>query len=354
MGPSVSSPSPSGLLESLVAIPSVTGDEEELVQAVEARLTSGGWTCLSIPVSPVRRNLLALRGLPRVVFSTHADTVPPFFPPRREGAALVARGACDAKASLTAMILALEALAPETTDAALLLVVGEERGSDGAIAANAHPASRDAAYLVGGEPTDNRFVAGSKGCLRTVIETRGVAGHSSLTGAEGARSAVDPLLDVLGEIRRLNFPEDPVFGRTTVNIGVIEAGTAPNVIAERGRAEVLFRTGRPVEEALQAVRRAAEGRAEVSVPYRSDPIAFRVPRVRAGRARAEIVSFACDLPLLDRWGEPILVGPGSIGDAHAADERVDLAQVEQAVAIYRDLARALIARGEKALEIRNV
>src|SRR5450432_694512 len=108
MGPSVSSPSPSGLLESLVAIPSVTGAEEDLVQAVEARLMSGGWTCLSIPVSSGRRNLLALRGLPRVVFSTHADTVPPFFPPRWEGTTLVARGACDAKASLAAMILALE------------------------------------------------------------------------------------------------------------------------------------------------------------------------------------------------------------------------------------------------------
>ncbi len=342
------SPGASGLLERLVAIPSVTGAEEDLVRAVEARLTAGGWTCLSMPVSPGRRNLFAHRGRPRVVFSTHADTVPPHFAPRRDGSTLVARGACDAKGTLAAMIVALESLASERADAGLLVVVGEERGSDGAVAANAHPASEGVSFLVGGEPTDNLFVAGSKGCIRVALETRGIAGHSSRSGADGSRSAVDPLLDVLGECRRMDFPDDPVFGKTTMNIGVLEAGTAPNVIAERGRAELLFRTGRPVEEVLAAVRSAVGHRAEISVPYRSDPITFRLPRGIAGRAG--IVSFACDLPLLSRWGEPILIGPGSIGDAHAAAEKIDLAQVEQGVGIYRELARELLARGEESLE----
>jgi acetylornithine deacetylase len=339
------------LLERLVAIPSVTGGEEELVSSVEARLSGAGWRCESIAVAPGRRNLFARRGPPRVVFSTHADTVPPFFPPRRERDALIARGACDAKGSLAAMIVALEALAGETSEVGLLLVVGEERGSDGAIAANLHAAASSVRYLVGGEPTDNRFVAGSKGCVRVTIETRGVAGHSSISGPEGARSAVDPLLDVLGEIRGLRFPVDPEFGPTTANIGILEAGTAPNVVAERGRAEVLFRTGLATEEVLGHVRRVAQGRAEVSVPYRSEPIAFRVPRGRA--AEAAVVSYACDLPLLDRWGEPLLVGPGSIEHAHAADERVELAQVEEAALLYADLARGLLARGEEALERRR-
>ena len=342
----------SELLERLVSIPSVTGAEEAVVRLVEQRLSSGGWTCESMPVSPGRRNLFAHRGAaPAVVFSTHADTVPPFFPQRREGDDLVARGACDAKGSLAAMIVALESLAASDPAAVrastgLLLVVGEERGSDGALAANAFPRAAATRYLVGGEPTENRCVAGSKGCLRVVIETRGIAGHSSI--AAGSRSAVDPLLDVLGDIRGMRFPEHPAFGPTTANIGVLEAGTAPNEVAERGRAEVLFRTGIAVDRVLAEVRRAASGRAEVSVPYRSEPVSFRIPRGRSEDAR--VVSFACDLPLLDRWGEPILVGPGSIAHAHAADERVALSEVERAAGLYAELARGLLADGERFLE----
>jgi len=337
---------PGGLLESLVAIPSITGDEAGVVDFVEGRLRSVGWTCESIPVSPGRRNLFAHRGDPAVVLSTHADTVPPFLTPRREGSTLFARGACDAKGSLAAMVHALETLTgPASAAAGLLLVVGEERGSDGALAANLHP--RRSRYLVGGEPTGNRFVSGSKGCLRVAVETRGVAAHSSLSGAGAPRSAVDPLLDVLSNLRGRTFAADPVFGETTMNVGVLEAGTAPNVVAERGRAEVLFRTGVPVDTVLTAVKDAASrAGAEVSVPYRSEPTAFRVPRGKP----PEIVAFACDLPLLDGWGEPILVGPGSIEHAHAADERVELPDVEAAVRIYRELVEALVARGEEALE----
>jgi acetylornithine deacetylase len=300
-------------------------------------------------VSPGRRNLLARRGTPAVVLSTHADTVPPFFPARREvdGDVLHARGACDAKGSLAAMITALEGLPPHERGAGLLLVVGEERGSDGARAANGFEEAEQTRFLVGGEPTGNRFVAGTKGCLRVSIETRGVAGHSSIAsawGTPGTRSAVDPLLDVLLAVRALAFPGSPVFGETTANLGVIEAGTAPNVVADRGRAEVLFRTGVETGEVLAAVERAASGRAQVAVPYRSEPIAFRVPRGQSGTA--EIVPFACDLPLLPRWGTPLLMGPGSILHAHAADERVGLAEVDLAATLYRDTVLGLLADGE--------
>jgi len=175
-----------------------------------------------------------------------------------------------------------------------------------------------------------------------------VSGHSSI--AEGASSAVDPLLDVLLAIRGLvsasAFPGDPVFGSTTANVGVIEAGTAPNVVAERGRAEILFRTGIPVGEVLAAVERAAAGRASVTVAYRSEPVAFRVPR---GGPRGDVVSFACDLPLLSRWGVPLLAGPGSIAHAHANDERVSLAEVEAAVVLYRETIAGLLAEGDAFL-----
>jgi acetylornithine deacetylase len=343
---------PADLLEALTGIPSVTGEEGALVGFVEAWLRDRGWTCDSIPVSPGRRNLFARRGGPRVVFSTHADTVPPYFAPRRSGDELVARGACDAKGSLAAMLVALDRLFARdgVGEAALLVLVGEERGSDGAIAANSWPGAPRSEYLVGGEPTENRFVAGTKGCLRVALETRGTAAHSSISGRVGAGSAVEPLLDALGEIRRLDFPDDPVFGSTTANIGVIAAGTAPNVVAEKGRAEVLWRTGVPIARVLDAVSSAARGKAELLVAYRSEPVRFRVPR---GHAKdSPIVSFACDLPLLPRWGEPILTGPGSILDAHAPGERVRLTDVAGAAAIYRELALGLLRDGEGHLEPR--
>lgn len=337
-----------GLLEELVVIPSITGAEGPLLDFLEERFRARGFSVETREVSPGRRNLFIHRGRAAVVFMTHADTVPPFFPPRRGDGVLFARGACDAKGSLAAQAVALEDLAQEGAAVGLLVLVGEERGSDGALAANREP--RGGQYLICGEPTQNRFVAGSKGCLRVRAEARGVSGHSSLPGT--GHSAVLALLDFLSDMRALDTPAHPVFGETTMNIGVLEGGTAPNVIAASACAEVLFRTVEPVESLLSRIQAAAEGRVALEIPYRSDPILFRVPKALS--APAEVVSFACDLPLLPAWGEPILVGPGSILDAHGAQEKVDLGEVERAVALYEELARGLLERGEDYLEPKPV
>jgi acetylornithine deacetylase len=330
------------LLTELVAIPSLTGAEEPLLAFLERRYTSSGWIVESMEVAPDRRNLFVHRGHPSVVLTTHADTVPPFFPPRRDGDVLIGRGACDAKASLAAQAVALEELVRGGTgEVGLLVLVGEERGSDGALAANRRP--HLARYLIGGEPTGGRFVAGSKGCLRIEVEAHGVAGHSSLP--ESGRSAVDPLLEFLNDLRSLRLPDHPTFGATTMNIGVLAAGTAPNVIAETARAEIIFRTGESIEALLAHIRPMALGRVDLNVGYRSDPVSFRCPRAQPG----EIVAFACDLPLLPAWGEPILFGPGSIRDAHGAEEKVSLDEVAAAVRVYVDLVRALLAQGEACL-----
>jgi acetylornithine deacetylase len=297
-------------------------------------------------VAPDRRNLFVHRGHPSVVLTTHADTVPPFFPPRREGDVLVGRGACDAKASLAAQAVALEELARGGTgEVGLLVLVGEERGSDGALAANRRP--HLARYLIGGEPTGGRFVAGSKGCLRIEVEAHGVSGHSSEPST--GRSAVEPLLEFLNDLRALKLPDHPTFGATTMNIGVLAAGTAPNVIAESARAEIIFRTGESIENLLAHIRPMAEGRVDVKVGYRSDPVSFRCPRAHPG----EIVSFACDLPLLPAWGEPILYGPGSIRDAHGAEEKVSLDEVAAAVDVYVGLVRGLLNQGDSYLASRR-
>jgi acetylornithine deacetylase len=330
------------LLSELVAIPSVTGAEEPLLDFLERRYASSGFTVESMDVAPGRRNLFLHRGHPSVVLTTHADTVPPFFPPSRDGDVLVGRGACDAKGSLAAQAVALEELTlGETGEVGLLVLVGEERGSDGALAANRRP--HLARYLIGGEPTGSRFVAGSKGCLRIEVEAHGVSGHSSLP--DSGRSAVDPLLEFLNDLRALKMPDHPVFGATTMNIGVLSAGTAPNVIAESARAEIIFRTGESIETLLAHIRPMAEGRVEMKVGYRSDPVSFRCPKSSPG----EIVSFACDLPLLPAWGEPILFGPGSIRDAHGGEEKVSLSEVASAVDTYVGLVRALLAEGEACL-----
>lgn len=330
------------LLTELVAIPSVTGSEEPLLAFLERRYSSAGWAVESMEVAPERRNLFVHRGHPSVVLTTHADTVPPFFPPRLEGDVLIGRGACDAKASLAAQAIALEELARAGKgEVGLLVLVGEERGSDGALAANRRP--HLARYLIGGEPTGGRFVAGSKGCLRIEVEARGVSGHSSEPST--GRSAIDPLLDFLNDLRALKLPDHRTFGSTTMNIGVLAAGSAPNVIAESARAEVIFRTGESIETLLAHLRPMAEGRVALAVGYRSDPVTFRCPKGEAG----EIVSFACDLPLLPAWGEPILFGPGSIRDAHGAEEKVDLAEVAAAVGVYAGLVRGLLDRGEASL-----
>jgi acetylornithine deacetylase len=331
------------LLEKLISIPSVTGSEEALISFLEDRFRRGGWKTVTISVSPGRRNLLVQRANPRLVLTTHADTVPGNPPVRRQGDWLYARGACDAKASLAAMAVALDLLEHETDEAALLILVGEEKGSDGALAANAC-APPGVRYLVGGEPTQNRFVTGSKGCLRVRVETKGVSGHSSR--AEPGHSAIDSMLDFLSDLRQASYPDHPVFGATTMNIGVIEGGTAPNVVAENAGADLLFRTGESVRPLLETILKRAKGRALIEVRYRSDPIFFRVPRGAGG----QIVSFACDLPLLTAWGEPLLVGPGSIEDAHAAEEKVSLSEVEAAVGIYRELAAELLRQGDPFLE----
>lgn len=331
------------LLEELVAIPSLTGSEGPLLDFLEERWRARGLTVETQEVSTDRRNLFARRGEPEVVFTTHADTVPPFFPPRRQGDVLFARGACDAKGSLAAQSIAFEELSREGAAVGLLVLVGEERGSDGALVANR--AARGARYLVGGEPTDNQFVAGSKGCLRIRAEARGISGHSS--APEIGRSAVLPLLDFLAGLRATKVAADPVFGETTMNIGVLEAGTAPNVIADSARAEILFRTGSRIEALLSLIE-PPPGGVRLEVPYRSDPILFRVPRGLP--SKPEVVSFACDLPLLPAWGEPLLVGPGSILDAHTAEEKVDLAEIEAAVALYEKTARGLLEHGEEYLE----
>jgi acetylornithine deacetylase len=321
----------------LVDIDSTTGREGEAGAWLAAALRERGYAVSEQPVSPGRCNVFArLSAPPQVVFSTHYDCVPPFFSSREERGFLFGRGSCDAKGILAAQVAAAEQLrAAGEERLGLLFVVGEERGSDGARAANAQPPA-GLRYLVNGEPTENRLGAATRGVLRMRLHAQGRAAHSAFP--ELGESAIDKLLDALMVIRGLRLPEDPLLGRTHHTVGVIEGGVAPNVVSARASAEVLFRIvgdAAPVREALAVL----EGLVSVET-------VLEVPAVRLHTLpgfETAVFAYTTDVPLLTAWGTPLLAGPGSIHVAHTDEEHVAIDELRAAVDMYADLARRLLS-----------
>lgn len=326
------------LTKSLMSVPSTSGEEEAVGLWLRDYLESLGWTVELQPVSENQNNVIAtLNGAPRVWLSTHMDTVPPYIPPTEDDEKIYGRGACDAKGIIAAQITAAEQLREEgVADIGLLYTVEEERASTGAKAANLHPLASKCEYMINGEPTDNDLAIGSKGSFRLKIKTKGKAAHSAYP--EMGDSAVLTLLDILDDIRQTKFPNDDFFGDTTVNIGVIEGGVALNVIPPHAEASLLIRltTKRePIETALQSIVR---GRAEIEVLSCSEPVKL----LEVGGFKQKVVRFTTDIPHLPNWGQPLLLGPGSILVAHTKDEFVLKKDLEKAVDLYRDLVRRLI------------
>ena len=328
---------PVALTRELVDIDSTTGREGEAGAWLASRLTDLDYQVTMQPVTAGRFNVHAHLNAPqRVVFSTHYDCVPPFFPSRQEGALLFGRGACDAKGILAAQLAAAEQLRTTGENRfGLLFVVGEERGSDGAPVANTTP-PEGVEHLINGEPTDNRLARATRGALRVRLRATGRAAHSSYP--ELGESAIDKLLDALMIVRGLDLPSDDVLGSTHYSVGLIEGGVAPNVVSPSATAELMFRTvsdGSDVRKALDVL----EGLVSVETVLVVPVIRFRV----VPGSTTAVFPFTTDVPLLDRWGAPLLVGPGSIFVAHTADEHVAIAELEAAVGLYADLARQLLS-----------
>ena len=320
----------------LVDIDSTTGREQAAGEWLAAALAGLGYQVERQGVSDGRFNVFAWLDDPVVVLSTHFDCVPPFFPSDVRDGKLYGRGSCDAKGILAAQVAAAERLrAAGERRVGLLFVVGEERGSDGAVVANA-AARRSSAFLINGEPTDSRLGIATRGVLRLRLKASGRAAHSSIP--EHGESAIDKLLDALVRMRTLKWPSDPELGETFYTIGLIEGGIAPNVISPSAWAEVMFRLVGPAEDVLRAARTL-----EPAVTIEE---VLRVPMVRMhtvpGMA-ASVFPFTTDVPLLDRWGTPLLFGPGSILVAHTPDEHVRIAELESAVDGYVALVRACLA-----------
>lgn len=329
------------LARSLVDIDSTTGREEEAGRWLSTYLSQMGYTVIDQPVDATRFNVFATAGTtgstPPVVFSTHFDCVPPFFPSRVEGDRLYGRGACDAKGILAAQVAAADRLRRRGENrVGLLFVVGEERGSDGARVAN-EAANGSSKFLIDGEPTDNRLGLATRGILRLKLRTTGRAAHSSFP--ELGESAIDKLLDALVTLRAIELPTDPVLGRTHYSIGLIAGGVAPNVVSPSAEAEVMFRT---VSEG-QVIRRAMAALEEsVHIEH-----LLEVPPVRLTTVPgfdAAVFPYTTDIPFLNRWGQPLLFGPGSIHVAHTSHESVSLAELSAAVDHYVTIATQLLER----------
>ena len=334
------------LTRALVDIESVTGNEEragEWLHAYLAPLASRfGGRVERMPVEPGRFNVFAQWGdRLTVTLSTHMDTVPPFFGSREDSEHIWGRGACDAKGIVAAMIKAAEALLEAgERNFGLLFVVGEERNSAGAFHAARTP--RGSRYIVNGEPTENKLALGCKGALRYEAVAAGKMAHSAYP--ELGDSAIHKLVDALAEMRRIPLPVDPLLGPSTLNIGTISGGRAPNVVADEARAEILIRLVGDSAAIKQAVERAAEGRVELRE-------ILEIPAARFNAldgVETTVVAFTTDIPAFGgQWGEPFLLGPGSIHVAHTLEERVAKSQLTEAVELYQRIIRHLCKRESK-------
>ena len=319
----------------LIDIDSTTGREGEAGRWLAARLRGLGYDVTEQHVDIERFNVFARVGAPDVVLSTHFDTVPPFIPSSEAGGVLYGRGACDAKGILAAQVAAAERLrAAGHRNVGLLFVVGEERGSEGATLANlSPPGSR---FLVNGEPTDSMLGTGTRGILRLRLRARGRAGHSS--APERFESAIEKLLDALVRLRSIQLPSDEAFGATSYSIGLISGGVAPNVVPADAQAEVMFRIVGAADEVLERVRKL-EPLVSVEEVLRVAPVLLRT--VPGFPARS--FPFTTDIPLLDRWGVPLLFGPGSFLVAHTDEEQLSIAEFDAAIDSYVRIVTALSA-----------
>lgn len=333
------------LTRALVDLDSTTGQEKPVVDFLFSQLSilaarhNGRLERQS--AAPGRDNLFLAFGDPIVTLSTHMDTVPPYFSSAEDPTHIHGRGSCDAKGIIASMVNSAESLLSSgTRNFALLFVVGEERDSAGATAAAAAP--RGSRFLINGEPTENQLALGSKGALRYEITARGKLAHSAYP--ELGHSAIHALLDALRDIRAIALPLDPVLGQSTLNVGTIRGGRAPNVVADEARSEIMFRLVADPAQIRLAVANAAETH---SVEAREVLFCSAVRLNTLADLPTTVVAFTTDIPTFNgSWGQPYLIGPGSIHVAHTAEERIPKKELSDSVGIYSRMVRQLLATGE--------
>jgi acetylornithine deacetylase len=336
---------PIRLTIALCQIDSTTYHEGAVCDFLADFLAKRGWAVEQTPVEQPEESATAGERwniyagsegeTPDLVFSTHLDTVPPFIAPSEDEDFLYGRGVSDAKGIVAAQVAAGEALRAEGLRIGLLFVSGEERDSAGAKAANL--VSKGSRFLINGEPTDNRLALASNGALRAVIKSSGKMAHSAYP--ELGESAIHKLVEALGKIRALRLPTVEDVGPSTLNIGLIRGGHAPNVIADNAEAQILIRLVCDSAQTRAAIEQAAEGLAEVD-------FTLEIPFVRLRAVEGlptMIAKFTTDIPQLSNWGEPLLLGPGSIHVAHTPHEKLAKKELLEAVELYIKVAKQLLS-----------
>jgi len=328
------------LTRRLVDIESITGNEGRVGEFLGQELRRLGYRANSMTVEGDRRNVFAVspeEPRPAIVFSTHMDTVPPFMASSEDSTRIYGRGSCDAKGIIAAQIAAAERLRRQGLYVGLLFLVGEEKDSLGAKVANQQ--SPGCKYLVNGEPTENVLASSSKGTLRVEITAQGRAAHSAYP--ELGDSAIDKLLEALRRLLAVKLPVEDGIGPCTLNIGVIEGGRAPNVIPDYARAQLLYRLVGPSDSLRKEIAEAVYGLATAD-------FVLEIPMVRLHTldvSPSMVAAFTTDIPWLSNWGQPLLVGPGSIHVAHTEGEYVEKRQLNEAVELYCSIAKRLTKTG---------
>jgi len=326
------------LARRLIDIESITANESAVGDFLCDELRRRGLATQKMPVDGARANVLATwpgHDRPEIVFSTHMDTVPPFITSSEDAGRIYGRGSCDAKGIIAAQIVAAETLRASGIFVGLLFLVGEERDSIGAKLANQQPIG--ARFMINGEPTENKLALASKGALHVELVARGKMAHSAYP--ELGESAIDKLVEALHRLHAMKLPSDPEVGACTKNVGSIQGGRAPNVISDYAKADLFYRLIGPAEALRREITEAVGEFAEVRFT-RETP--FLRLRTLDGLATM-VAAFTTDIPSLPNWGEPLLLGPGSIHVAHTEGEFVEKAQLVEAVEIYCAMARKLSA-----------
>jgi acetylornithine deacetylase len=323
----------------LIDIESITGNEAAVGNYLYGELCRLGYQTKKMPVEANRFNVYATlpeHPEPAVVFSTHMDTVPPFISSSEDADRIYGRGSCDAKGIIAAQVAAAERLRHDGVHVGLLFVVGEERDSLGAHVAN-QQAPPSCKFLVNGEPTDNRIALASKGTLRAEVTARGRMAHSAYP--ELGESAIDKLIAALARLRTMPLPSDPEVGPCTLNIGLIEGGRAPNVIPDYAHADLLYRLVGRSDDLRREIVKTAGDQVEVTFPLELPFLRLRT----VDGLPTMIAAFTTDIPKLTNWGQPLLVGPGSIHVAHTDREFIDKKELHEAIDLYCNIAKQLVS-----------
>ena len=325
------------LTRHLVRIPSPTGEEKRVMEYLKTWLGKRGFTVLEQEVSPGRSNLLALNGEPRVVLSTHTDTVSPYLQSGEDEDFIYGRGACDTRGILAAMLIAgYRLLCRGTGNFGILLLVGEEGPHDGAKRANAWALSQECRCLVNGEPTENRMAQASLGGLLVNLTTHGVACHSGMPGH--GHSAVHDLLDILNALREISLPKNEILGESSMNVGRIQGGVQGNIMAPEAQCDLMFRLVEDPEKLSARIREVVAERGEIKFLSAYPPVFLHT----LADFPTMVAPFGTDIPFLSNWGDAFLIGPGSISDAHSPGEKVEKSQIRAAVPLYMGLVERLL------------